>query len=280
MSDRATIYAPGKLVLVGEYAVVDGAPAVVLAIDRGVRCDLHLGGTERIVHTPDGDTRFVDPALQHAGPGTYTFSAWNPVDLPGKPGFGGSAAACVAACVAAGRPPEDALTIHHSVQGSGSGVDVLASIHGGMGRARNKRWTAMDPVVPVVTFTGASAKTGPRVEAYRAWSSRRSFIDDSTAIVDAFATDPHTAFRAAWRLLSHMARAAGVAYRTPAIDHIVQVAESFGGAAKPSGAGGGDCTVALFPDAERAAAFTERVAADGFPGIAVSPAPGARRVDT
>ena len=79
-----------KLVLIGEYTVLDGAPAAVLAINRGVRCEVLPGSG---IVTPDGDTRFVAPALEHAPEARYRFSSWNPVDLPGKPGFGGSAAA-------------------------------------------------------------------------------------------------------------------------------------------------------------------------------------------
>jgi phosphomevalonate kinase len=33
---RITASAPGKLVLSGEYAVLDGAPAICVAVDRGI----------------------------------------------------------------------------------------------------------------------------------------------------------------------------------------------------------------------------------------------------
>lgn len=278
MSD-ATILAPGKLVLVGEYAVLDGVPAVALAIDRGVSCSVVLGGERVEIQTPDGDIRFVAPALKDAAPGQYRFGNWNPVDLPGKPGFGGSAAACVAACVAGGRPAYDALAIHHAVQGSGSGIDVLASIHGGMGRVEHRTWTPLTPFAPTVVFAGRSAKTGPRVEAYRRWRSpaRQRFLQASESLANHLLDDPIAAFAEAWRLLTEMADRAGISYRTPALDHIVQLAERFGGAAKPSGAGGGDCAVALLPDAEARRSFSDACTAAGLPIIAVSAAPGARR---
>lgn len=275
-----TVLAPGKLVLMGEYAVLDGAPAIVLAIDRGVRCDIDTGGMGHRIETPDGDTRFVAPPLASAPPGRYRFGAWNPVDLPSKPGFGGSAAACVAACVAAGRPATDAIAIHHEVQGSGSGIDVLASIHGGMGRVESHQWAPLPPLVPVVTFAGRSARTGPRVEQYRAWSApdRARFVARSTALVDAFAHDPIAAFRDAWRLLVHMAEQTGIAYSTPELRTIVDVAESLGGGAKPSGAGGGDCTVAFFQQPADAERFRSAMRAHGLPCIPVQVAPGARHV--
>ncbi|MCK6508145.1 hypothetical protein L6R53_33065 [Myxococcota bacterium] len=277
----ATVLAPGKLVLLGEYAVLDGGPALVMAIDRGVRCDITPAPTLEI-ETPDGDDRFVRPALQGAAPARYRFSAWNPVDLPGKPGFGGSAAACVAACVAAGRPALDALPIHRAVQGSGSGIDVLASALGGALRVQGTHTRPVPAPVPVVVYSGASARTGPRVERYRAWADQgpahQAFLLRSAAAVDAFATDPLRAVDAARDNLVDMARQADLAYLTPGLSRIVALARAHGGAAKPSGAGGGDVAVAWFLDPQAQAAFLAACRAEGLPPIAVQVAPGARRL--
>ena len=70
--------APGKLVLVGEYAVLDGAPAVVAAVDRGVACAVSPAPDRRI-ETP-GDARFARATLETLGapPARYRFSDWNP----------------------------------------------------------------------------------------------------------------------------------------------------------------------------------------------------------
>jgi phosphomevalonate kinase len=271
------VLAPGKLVIAGEYAVVDGAPALVLAIDRGVLCDVLARSGPLDIETPDGDDRFVRPALE-AQRGRFRFGAWNPVDLPGKPGFGGSAAACVAACVAAGRPAADAFGIHRSVQGSGSGVDVAAAVHGGMIRFQAGAVRPVPAVHPVVVYSGRSAKTGPRVQRYRAWADRAAFQRESAALVDAFHTDPVRMLAEAGTLLNKMAAAAGLAYRTPGLDRIAALARAHGGAAKPSGAGGGDCAVALFDEPDAGAAFAQACAAAGLPPIPVSPAPGAHRV--
>ena len=271
------VLAPGKLVIAGEYAVVDGAPALVLAIDRGVQCDVMTRDGPLAIQTPDGDDRFVRPALE-GQPGRFRFGTWNPVELPGKPGFGGSAAACVAACVAAGRPAGDAFDIHRTVQGSGSGVDVAAAVHGGMIRFQAGAVRAVPVVHPIVIYSGQSARTGPRVQQYRAWADRGAFREQSAALVDRFHTDPVRMLAEAGALLSAMAASAGVAYRTPGLDRIAALARDHGGAAKPSGAGGGDCAVALFDDPDAGAAFASACAAAGLPPILVSPADGARRV--
>lgn len=276
-----SILAPGKLVLVGEYAVLDGGPALVMAIDRGVRCDVQPGGDDLRILTPDGDDRFVRPALATAAPGIYRFTAWNPVDLPGKPGFGGSAAACVAACVAAGRPATHARAIHHRVQGGGSGIDVAASAHGGTLRFEQGRVEAAQAPVPAVVYSGCSARTGPRVQRYRAWAARSpdhaSFLADSAALVEAFASDPVAAARAAFALLSDMAAAADLPYLTPALSRIAELAQRHGGGAKPSGAGGGDVAVAWFHDAADQAAFLAACRREGLSTITVAQAPAAHR---
>lgn len=269
------VLAPGKLVLVGEYAVLDGGPSVVVAIDRGVRCEVWPGAGRLDIETPDGDDRFVRPALA-SRVGRYRFSAWNPVDLPGKPGFGGSAAACVAACIAAGRPPTDAFAIHHATQGSGSGVDVAAAIHGGMLRFEAGAARPLVPAIcPTIIYSGASARTGPRVEAYRRWASRSAFVRDSTALVDAFPSSPVATLQAAGDRLEAMAAAAGLAYRTPALDRIRALAVEHGGAAKASGAGGGDCAVALFDDPDAQRAFIDACGRAGLPVISARVAPAA-----
>ena len=250
------VRAPGKLMVAGEYAVLDGAPAVVLAVDRGVQCRISPSDDLQI-NTPDGDDRFVRPALDGCR-GHFNFSAWNPTGLPEKPGFGGSAAACVAACVAAGRPASEAVGIHHRVQGGGSGADVLASIHGGMIRVHRGDVRSLTPVRPVVIWSGKSAKTQPRVDHYLSIADRSDFVEASTQIANHFEEDPVRMLGENADLLMHLAVETGLPYMTPSLAAIRSLAKACGGSAKPSGAGGGDCAIALFPDPEAEAAFKIR----------------------
>ena len=274
---KRSIIAPGKVVLVGEYAVLDGGPAVVMAVDRGVRCDVLDGAG---IDTPDGDARFVAPALgDAAAKERFVFSDWNPPDVGGdKPGLGGSAAACVAACIAVDRPPTDAYEIHAAVQGGGSGVDVAASVYGGVLLFERRKVVALSPLQPIVVFSGAGAATTPRIERYRAWSERPAFVRESRLAVYAFLEDPLAGMERDAALLDRMVASAGIEYWTPRLRAIVDAARACGGAAKPSGAGGGDCAVALFATAAQRAAFRERCAAEGFPVIEVRPTEGARRL--
>lgn len=258
------VRAPGKLVVLGEYAVLDGAPALVAAVEHGVQCLVSPGSG---VQTP-GDDRFVRAALQGAPGFHYAFSDWNPVDnIQGKPGFGGSAAATVAACLAAGRPVLDAFAVHAAVQGGGSGIDVYASIHGGLRVFLRGQFDAAPEVAasPMTTvWSGQSASTGPRVQRYFAAKERESFVRASATLVESFGMDPVGAVAEAYRLLVHFCDTAGIEYDLPAFRRIAALAAAHGGAAKPSGAGGGDIAVAVFPDLGRLASFIEDCTAQGL----------------
>lgn len=295
MSAGRRYLAPGKLVVLGEYAVLCGGQALVVAIDRGVCCrwEAPADGQPAAVEieTPDGDSRFVAPALEGAAPGRYSFSSWNPVlldDPTAKPGFGGSAAACVAACLAAGRSPGDAYGIHHRVQGSGSGIDVAAAIHGGALRFRNRgQGVETEPVdveLPLVLWSGRSARTGPRVEAFLAWAAdhpveARGFVAASDTLVELYPREPVAVLQAACELLDATLRRAGVDYLSDGLRTIATTARRHRGAAKPSGAGGGDCALASFSSPRDADAFTRECAALGYPTIPCAIAAGASEVD-
>jgi len=168
-----------------------------------------------------------------------------------------------------------AFATHHQVQGSGSGVDVAASTYGGMLRfTKGQRPTPVAPVDVLVIWSGESAKTGPRVKQYLAWEGREAFAAASADLIARFHDDPVQALRDGRRLLEDMADQAGIAYRTPHLDAICDLAERMGGGAKPSGAGGGDCAVAVFKEATAAEAFRAELAHTGYRVLSTALAPG------
>lgn len=270
--------------LVGEYAVLDGAPAIVAAVDRGVQVEV-TAAESFALETP-GDDSYARAALAsvNAPPARYVFSDWNPVGAASKVGFGGSAATCVAAVLAGGATDvwRAADAVHRRVQGGGSGIDVAASAHGGVSRFQRQgdaMTIAAEPVVrPIVVWSGASASTGPRVQRYLAWRDRAAFVRASTAIVEAFSGAPIAAFLAAYDELRDMSLAAGIDWETPSLAEIAWIAREHGGAAKPSGAGGGDIAVALFPERASEDAFRDAVRARNYRVIDVNIAPAAHRV--
>ena len=160
-----TARAPGKLVVLGEYAVLAGADALVMAVDRhctarittaaGSPCELeiHAAAGERVRFTPPARSgvAIVDAVIR-AFPPAPGLGAWQAeLDtraffLAGvKLGLGSSAAAlcAFAACWAAHngrasgparRPDVRALIeCHRAFQGgTGSGLDVAAAVTGGV----------------------------------------------------------------------------------------------------------------------------------------------------
>lgn len=162
--------APGKVVLCGEYAVLEGAPAVSMAVDRRARVRLETaGGTRHRVASShreseavfraggDGAIEWLDAAsgdfalLEHVwrearpAPGASLSLNLDTRDFfrgTGGPklGFGSSAALAVAltaalggAALARGEVYRRAARAHRSFQnGRGSGIDVATAVYGGV----------------------------------------------------------------------------------------------------------------------------------------------------
>ncbi|HUT78148.1 MAG TPA: hypothetical protein VM285_10700 [Polyangia bacterium] len=278
--------APGKQLLSGEYAVLHGAPAVVAAVDRRAFAWLEAptGGVSPLVAAAREETaRSLGETDVEALPPvrveTRGFSRRGR-----KLGLGSSAAVVTAACgalfAARGRGASTsreeifraALAAHRRAQGGrGSGVDIAASIFGGvlvyrMGETPLAVPAQGPPVVFVWTETPAS--TVSLVAAVEALAqsnpaAHRSRIAELCGLADELA--------AAWLAGDHLSiltltgdygksmERLGQALRLPVVPVVIarlaRLAERHGGAAKPSGAGGGDTAVAVFPDPERAAAF-------------------------
>lgn len=74
---KRTFFAPGKLILFGEYAVLEGAPALTAAVTRGIR----LTAT----HTGDARTLYRAPALAGEAVATLLPELEGPSSLTGLP---------------------------------------------------------------------------------------------------------------------------------------------------------------------------------------------------
>lgn len=125
------VAAPGKLFTTGAFAVLRGAPAVVMAVDRWVVARAGAPSDRPEVLAVARALGADAPAVDVSG-----------LERDGrKLGLGGSAAAAVAAAgwILAHRGPLDAdevcrvaLAAHAAVQPRGSGADVAAAAHGGV----------------------------------------------------------------------------------------------------------------------------------------------------
>lgn len=72
------------------------------------------------------------------------------------------------------------------------------------------------------------------------------------------------------RLLSELSRTSGVTIETPRLRRLVEIAQEHGAAAKSSGAGGGDCGIALCPPGSDAQAMCAAWAAEGIRPLGLS----------
>jgi phosphomevalonate kinase len=206
--------APGKALLLGEYVVLDGAQALVMAVDRratavlaresGSRCRFEMRApTPRVVDFASGRPGHpTGSALLDAVLGQADFAppwpAWSAsLDSSAfftgsaKLGLGSSAAALVALAGAAwkaagrtGSPPLAALIdCHRAFQGGlGSGIDVAAALYGGavsfsLAPDRSARVGSVrlpKSVGFAGVFAGGAASTPDLVGQYRRWTESGS----------------------------------------------------------------------------------------------------------
>lgn len=215
-----------------------------------------------------------------------------------KLGVGSSAAAAAAASAAvfasAGKNLEDpstrgailecALMGHADVAPKGSGVDVAASVLGGTLRYRRSplevaplAWP--EGLKPVIVWTGKAASTRVFLEKIAAFKDEDPIAHDavfqelhlrSRHFAEVFAAgDVGSILDATQKLidtLGSLGDASGADIIEARLDRISALAREHGGAAKPSGAGGGDVAIAFFNAANRHAisSFAEAVGDAGF----------------
>ncbi len=181
--------APGKIVLSGEYAVLDGAPAISMAIDRRAvvtladspdgQCGLTTPGFSgegryRIVDAVCGGSR---PA-KHIELDTRAFA-----DDGNKTGIGSSAALTVALIAGLNKSEDvlnEALLAHRALQGgAGSGVDVATAVQGGLieFEMRSQQCTPLawpSGLFMRVIWTGVPISTAAKLEKLAAQTARPS----------------------------------------------------------------------------------------------------------
>ena len=254
--------APGKIVLAGEYAVLWGAPAVCMAVNRrAVATVNNRADGECRVTTPgfDGDDKFriVDAVTRGARP-HCDIELDTSVFMSGgrKTGIGSSAALTVALLAALDDSVDvyaEALAAHSRLQqGMGSGVDIAAAVYGGLFEYEMTKRSVRQLQWPQglafrVIWTGVSSST----EAQLSQLARRENHPSRSALMVAAPR-----IRDAWRaadadgVLTEYAGYIAV-LRQFSVDHdlgifdaghdeLTDAAMVDGLIYKPAGAGGGD----------------------------------------
>jgi phosphomevalonate kinase len=254
--------APGKLVLSGAYAVLQGAPAIVTAVDRYAVADASRSA-ERA--TPE-----VSATLGGLAAPWFDASALR--EGTEKLGLGSSAAILVASLAAQelaarGDVPDvelralvfaRALAGHARAQGGGSGVDVAAATYGG---TLSYRLALREPSVVRVElppelvietwWSGQAATTSdfvrrvrelgerdPEAQLELLGAQRDASERAENALLRADAPGFLAALHAQRAALAALGRVAGIPIVTPEAARLAAAAAP--AAVLPAGAGGGD----------------------------------------
>ena len=305
--------APGKVVLWGEYAVLEGAPAAVLAVNRLARCSLETSRTWRFSTVGfKASTAEFDRLPAMAPADAAAMLPWHvlrgmpqarsaPVSLTMhtegffhegvKLGLGSSAALCVAlqAAHAAldGAAPDhaQALAAHRRLQaGHGSGIDIAASFFGGCLRFRDGRaQPCPDPLTHrCFVWVGEPAQTGRKLERFTDYLKRgnrtalKALADCSEHLFSDSTTEALNAYAGALKALDN---AAGLGVYSPPHLAAERLARARGLVYKPCGAGGGDVGVAVADSPEPLPRFAASAEALGFTILNLETAPHGVQVE-
>lgn len=270
--------APGKLLLMGEHAVMYGYPSIVTTLNTyiSVSVETNTASAPIIRAQQVKNTSFIEESIAVA------HKRWNtPLSItvtvdeafPSTYGFGSSAAVTVATLTAllSLRYKDIHIKKHEiwlgafevvkNVQGKGSGFDVAASTYGGtlwynqLGKDIKPLHIRQNNVVWIIGYTGVKADTVSLVEAVEKEKElypekiNKLFEDIGNLVKQA-----EGAIRGSdWKTLGLLftqnqtyLKELGVS--STKINTLISASLS-GGAygAKLSGAGGGDCIIALGP---------------------------------
>ncbi len=311
MTPWASSSAPGKILVAGEYAVLDGGEAVVMAVNRRARARLaekdaapspFLAAAAAAVEAELGADRasLVERAAVDS-------AALCDDESGAKLGLGSSAAAVTAAVALALPPPGDRRLLHRLAHrahtaaqgGTGSGADVAASVWGGVlvcrpsdregDPPRIARLVLPADLVLVPVWLGQPADTRTLVAGVTAFAAREPsacaalYARIAGAAADlADALRAEQAIAALWQgstAVADLGRAAGVAIVTDAHRRLDERAQALGGLAKPTGAGGGDIALGAFAGPAAAEQFRADARSLGMKVLDLSVDPDGARVE-
>ncbi len=290
----------GKVILLGEHAVVYGRPALAAGIARGVDAAATHGKTDRLHIEPWAVT--LEPHADAEEPLARAFHAllasWDArptvqiearVDLPGGAGLGCSAALAVAIVGAVdemcgvSRDPEEvaerALHWERVFHGNPSGIDTAMSARGGVAvfrRGEPVEAVAVErPLTVVVGHSGETSSTKEMVQLVARQHARtpervEKVFDAVAAIVDngRLAVSAGDLLALGQLMDLNQALLNSLMVSTARLEELCAVARDAGAlGAKLTGAGGGGCMIALAEDAagaERIRVALEEAGAEAF----------------
>jgi phosphomevalonate kinase len=283
--------APGKIILSGAYAVLEGAPAIVAAVDRYAVADSARSSaivTEEVLAAMTAGILDRVPWFDASG-----LRARMPDGMPRKIGLGSSAAILVAslgAVIGEQLPDEGrlrdalyriAVDAHRAAQPHTGGLDAAASVRGGVLTCRLDARGALDtaphvlpPGLSLEVFACPTAASSSRlfaaVQALRkadpAMYRRLLGVAAGGARAAAEARDVRSfvyALAQQTEALGALGRAASAPIVLDPVAELGALASTENATFGPSGAGGGDIALWAGP-ASPSSAFLARAAALGL----------------
>ncbi|MEE8243564.1 MAG: hydroxymethylglutaryl-CoA reductase, degradative [Pseudomonadales bacterium] len=282
-ADRSS--ACGKVILLGEHAVVYGRPAIALPISLAVEASVQAGGSgvhmviprwgleQKIeLHTSKGVSGIMTTVLQALDLEDRSMTIEVIPHVPRAMGLGGSSAMAVAVIRALdktfalrlsdGRVNELAFECEKAAHGTPSGIDNTVATYGAPLVFENndeplfKELTIPEPVSLVVGITGKESLTANMVAKVRnLWNGNQLRYDAifdqiaqfTVAGVDALASAHFEELGQLMNLCHGYLNALQLS--TPELEELIHIARANGAlGAKLTGGGGGGSMIALCPD--------------------------------
>lgn len=252
--------ASGKIILLGEHAVLYGHPAIACSIDRQVTVEVQRGTGEFLPSlSPVHRNKAQQAANAIALAANFlleTSDVSMKTDFPLAAGLGSSAAFCVAfaRCIASEEAVVSLANQGETVlHGNASGIDVMTAAQGGFISFQNEHQvTQLDspPLTVAVAFSGQEKSTKEQVSRVAGHPDRDEIVKELGAISqDAKAAGLNTQLDVHMNHSHSLLKRLGVS--TPLLDTLRDAALSHGAkGAKLTGAGGGGCVIAIGDDPE------------------------------
>lgn len=282
------VSSPGKLLISGDYAVLYGASAISVAVNRRACCDLSVKdeGTWKFRSLPPFWDEHVSLAalVSRKSPDVlassvqwfsrqYTlpehvaiqmdtsgfFSDGNKLGLGSSAGVLVSLYAAIATCLGHTMSTQDLFEIYRASRNNGSGVDVLTSYYGGI--IKFEQQTAQSVELPKGLYfdfyaVGYSTNTTTMVERFRQKfdklpvSLQQRFISTACKVSASIsnATNFFYALEQFIEVYRELATESKMSIWSELHESMFELASKVGALYKPSGAGDGDIGVAVSTD--------------------------------